>query len=37
MSWGGRAMKIVNNEKELEDYFNSNFMKMVKAILIDQF
>ena len=34
---GGRAMKIVNNEKELGDYFNSNFIENGKAILIDQF
>ena len=30
-------MKIVNNEKELGDYFNSNFIANGKAILIDQF
>ena len=34
---GGRAMRIVNNELELKSYFNSNFIKNGKAILIDQF
>ena len=30
-------MRIVNNELELKNYFNSNFIKNGKAILIDQF
>ena len=34
---GGRAMKIVNNENELINYFNSNFILNNKAILIDEF
>ena len=34
---GGRAMRIVNNELELKNYFSSNFIKNGKAILIDQF
>ena len=34
---GGRAMRIVNNELELEKYFHSNFIENNKAILIDEF
>ena len=34
---GGRAMRIINNELELKNYFSSNFIKNGKAILIDQF
>ena len=34
---GGRAMRIVNNLKELEKYFNSNFIVNNKSILIDEF
>ncbi len=34
---GGRAMRIVNNELELEKYFYSNFIENNKAILIDEF
>ena len=30
-------MRIINNEKELKNYFNSNFIENGKAILIDQF
>ena len=34
---GGRAMRIINNELELEKYFHSNFIENNKAILIDEF
>ena len=34
---GGRAMRIVNNVEELENYFNSNFIVNNKSILIDEF
>ncbi len=34
---GGRAMRIINNFKELNDYFNSNFIINNKSILIDEF
>ena len=34
---GGRAMRILNNEMELQNYFNLNFIKNNKSILIDQF
>ncbi len=34
---GGRAMRIINNELELEKYFYSNFIENNKAILIDEF
>ena len=34
---GGRAMRIINNEKELEKYFQLNFIENQKAILIDEF
>ena len=34
---GGRAMRILNNELELEKYFHSNFIENNKAILIDEF
>ncbi len=34
---GGRAMRILNNEKELDNYFNANFIENNKAILIDEF
>ena len=33
----GRAMRIINNELELEKYFYSNFIENNKAILIDEF
>ena len=34
---GGRAMRIINNEDELEKYFQSNFIINKKSILIDEF
>ena len=34
---GGRAMRIINNKSELKNYFESNFIKNGKSILIDQF
>ncbi|MEE2694881.1 MAG: carbamoyl-phosphate synthase large subunit [Pseudomonadota bacterium] len=34
---GGRAMRIVNNEYELERYFQNNFIVNKRAILIDEF
>ncbi len=34
---GGRAMRILNNELELEKYFHSNFIENNRAILIDEF
>ena len=34
---GGRAMRIINNNIELENYFESNFIENKKAILIDEF
>ena len=34
---GGRAMRIVNNRNELENYFKSNFIVNKKSILIDEF
>ena len=34
---GGRAMRIVNNQSELKNYFNSNFIINNKSILIDEF
>ena len=37
MFLGGRAMRILNNEMELQNYFNLNFIKNNKSILIDQF
>ena len=30
-------MRIINNEKELEKYFQLNFIENQKAILIDEF
>ena len=34
---GGRAMRIINNQNELKNYFESNFIINNKAILIDEF
>ena len=34
---GGRAMRIINNFEELNNYFNSNFIINNKSILIDEF
>jgi len=34
---GGRAMRIVHNQNELKNYFESNFIINNKAILIDEF
>jgi carbamoyl-phosphate synthase large subunit len=34
---GGRAMRIINNDRELEKYFQLNFIENQKAILIDEF
>ena len=34
---GGRAMRIVHNQNELKNYFESNFIINNKSILIDEF
>ena len=34
---GGRAMRVINDQKELKNYFESNFIINNKAILIDEF
>ena len=34
---GGRAMRIINNDLELENYFKSTFIINNKSILIDEF
>ncbi len=34
---GGRAMRIINNNEELEKYFKSDFIMNNKSILIDEF
>ena len=34
---GGRAMRIINNDYELENYFKSTFIINNKSILIDEF